>query len=107
MQAAELANGFVHVHVDIIRSVMNVLFFYVKTKYLLHVYLCTDCFDIYISFLIIDMDNHRLATVLQENAVLKSEVEMLKMKYKTLLEENRRLKQASVNIVSVTINRIV
>ena len=38
--------------------------------------------------------------MLQENAVLKSELEMLKLKYKGLLDENRRLKQASVNIVS-------
>lgn len=45
-----------------------------------------------------DTDAIRLATVLQENAVLKSELEMLKHKYKNLHEENRRLRQASVNI---------
>lgn len=52
-------------------------------------------YDIYC----LEIDNHRLTTVLQENAVLKSELEMLKTKYKGLMEENRRLKQASVNIV--------
>ena len=46
-------------------------------------------------------DSVRLATVLQENAVLKSEMEMLKMKCKNLIEENKRLRQASVNIVSI------
>jgi hypothetical protein len=37
---------------------------------------------------------------MQENAVLKSEIEILRLKCKNLLEENRRLRQASVNIVS-------
>ena len=46
------------------------------------------------------MESARLATVLQENAVLKSEIEILRLKCKNLLEENRRLRQASVNIVS-------
>lgn len=59
------------------------------------------------SFLFIsDVDSVRLATVLQENAVLKSEMEMLKLKCKNLLEENKRLRQASVNIVSNTCNNI-
>lgn len=47
-----------------------------------------------------DGESVRLATVLQENAVLKSEMEMLKLKCKNLTEENKRLRQASVNIVS-------
>lgn len=55
----------------------------------------------------LEIDNHRLTTVLQENAVLKSELEMLKIKYKGLLEENRRLKQASVNIVSYIVCCII
>ena len=49
----------------------------------------------------------RLATVLQENTVLKSELavqrselEIIKLRCKNLIEENRRLRQASVNIVS-------
>ena len=47
-----------------------------------------------------DVESVRLATVLQENAVLKSEMEILRLKCKNLLEENRRLRQASVTIVS-------
>ena len=42
----------------------------------------------------------RMTTLTQENAVLKSELELLRLKCKTLLEENRVLRQASVNIVS-------
>ena len=38
--------------------------------------------------------------MLQENAVLKSELELLRLKCKNLVEENRRLRQASVDIVS-------
>ena len=49
--------------------------------------------------LLLDVESVRLATVVQENAVLKSELEMLKLKYKNLIEENKRLRQASVNIV--------
>jgi len=52
------------------------------------------------SFLFTEVDSARLATVLQENAVLKSELELLRLKCKNLLEENRRLRQASVDIVS-------
>ena len=48
-----------------------------------------------------EVESARLATVLQENAVLKSELDMLRHKLKNMLEENRRLRQASVNIVSV------
>ena len=48
-----------------------------------------------------EVESARLATVLQENAVLKSELDMMKHKYKNLMEENRRLRQASVNIVSM------
>ena len=53
-------------------------------------------------FLFSDVESARLATVLQENAVLKSEIEILRLKCKNLLEENRRLRQASVTIVSST-----
>ena len=42
----------------------------------------------------------RVATLTQENAVLKSELELLRLKCKTLNEENRMLRQTSVNIVS-------
>ena len=49
---------------------------------------------------LVEAESARLATVLQENAVLKSELEILKLKCKNLHEENRRLRQASVNIVS-------
>lgn len=47
-----------------------------------------------------EVESARLATVLQENTVLKSELDMVKLKYKNIAEENRRLRQASVNIVS-------
>ena len=47
-----------------------------------------------------DIESARLATVLQENAVLKSELELLRLKCKNLVEENKRLRQASVTIVS-------
>ena len=52
-----------------------------------------------------EVESARLATVLQENAVLKSELDMMKHKYKNMMEENRRLRQASVNIVSVVCSR--
>lgn len=45
-----------------------------------------------------EADRTRLTTVLQENAVLKSEIEVYKLKVKKLTEENRRLRQASVTI---------
>ena len=47
-----------------------------------------------------EVENNRLVTVLQENTVLRSEVEVLRLKCKHLIEENRRLRQASVTIVS-------
>ena len=47
-----------------------------------------------------DIESARLATVMQENAVLKSEMELLRLKCKNLVEENKRLRQASVTIVS-------
>lgn len=46
----------------------------------------------------IEAEGVRLSTVLQENAVLKSEIEILRLRCKNLSEENRRLRQASVNI---------
>ena len=42
----------------------------------------------------------RLATLTQENAVLKSELDLLRLRCKSLSEENRSLRQASVSIVS-------
>lgn len=42
----------------------------------------------------------RLATLTQENAVLKSELDLLRLRCKGLSEENRALRQASVTIVS-------
>eukprot|EP00731_Ephydatia_muelleri_P029731 Em0021g254a len=45
-----------------------------------------------------DIESARLATVIQENAVLKSELELLRLKCKNLVEENKRLRQASVTI---------
>lgn len=48
-----------------------------------------------------EAESNRLVTVLQENTVLRSEVDMLRLKCKHLLEENRRLKQASIAIVSL------
>ena len=50
-----------------------------------------------------EVDSARLATVLQENAVLRSELEILRLKCKNLIEENRRLRQASVDIVSAVL----
>lgn len=47
------------------------------------------------------METNRLTTVLQENAVLRSELEVMRLRCKTLMEENRRLRQASVTIVSL------
>lgn len=46
------------------------------------------------------MESNRLSTVLQENAVLRSELEVMRLRCKNLMEENRRLRQASVTIVS-------
>ncbi|CAI8023517.1 Coiled-coil domain-containing protein 6 [Geodia barretti] len=40
-----------------------------------------------------EAESARLATVLQENAVLKSELEILKLKCRNLHEENRRLRK--------------
>lgn len=40
----------------------------------------------------------RLATLTQENAVLKSELDLLRLRCKSLSEENRSLRQASVSI---------
>ena len=46
----------------------------------------------------------RLATLTQENAVLKSELDLLRLRCKSLSEENRSLRQASVSIVSLESN---
>lgn len=70
-------------------------------QYSVCVCLCMDIISMVLFLVCVDVDNHRLTTVLQENAVLKSEIEMLKTKYKSLMEENKRLKQASVTIVRI------
>ena len=45
-------------------------------------------------------DGNRIASVQQENRVLKMELEMYKLRTKSLQEENKALRQASVSIVS-------
>ena len=55
----------------------------------------------YLTCNLAEVESARLATVLQENAVLKSELDMLRHRHKNMMEENRRLRQASVNIVSL------
>ncbi len=47
-----------------------------------------------------EAESSRLTTVLQENAVLRSELEVMRLRCKNLVEENRKLRQASVTIVS-------
>ena len=61
---------------------------------------CSECIVWFVST---EAERNRLTTVLQENAVLKSEIEIYKLKVKSLTEENRRLRQASVTIVSVCV----
>ena len=41
-----------------------------------------------------------MTTIIQENTVLRSEIDVLRSKCKHLTEENRKLKEASVTIVS-------
>ena len=45
-------------------------------------------------------DGNRIASLHQENRVLKMELEMYKLRTKSLQEENKALRQASVSIVS-------
>ena len=45
-------------------------------------------------------DGNRIASLQQENRVLKMELEMYKLRTKSLQEENKALRQASVSIVS-------
>ena len=47
---------------------------------------------------------HRLDSLQQENIVLKSEIEALRLKIRSLQEENLQLRKNSVNIVSHFIN---
>lgn len=49
----------------------------------------------------------RIESLQQENRVLRMELETYKSKYKTLHEENRELKKASVTIVSLTAHHIL
>ncbi len=63
--------------------------------------MCTVCVCVLTPSPHTEADRNRLLTVLQENAVLKSEIEVYRLKVKSLTEDNRRLRQASVNIVSV------
>jgi len=48
-----------------------------------------------------ETNSARVATLAQENAVLKTELEVLRMKCRNLQEDNKTLRKASVNIVSV------
>lgn len=50
-------------------------------------------------FLSTEAENSRLTTIIQENTVLRSEIDVLRSKCKHLMEENRKLKLASVTIV--------
>ncbi len=47
-------------------------------------------------------DDNRMASLYQENRVLQMELEMYKLRTKSLQEENKALRQASVSIVSIT-----
>lgn len=49
-------------------------------------------------------DGNRIASLQQENRVLKMELEMFKLRTKSLQEENKALRQASVSIVSSSIS---
>ena len=49
-------------------------------------------------------DGNRIASLHQENRVLKMELEMYKLRTKSLQEENKALRQASVSIVSMTLH---
>ena len=46
------------------------------------------------------VDKNRIASLVQEKRVLTVELETYKLKCKQLLEENKALRKASVNIVS-------
>ena len=48
------------------------------------------------------VDRNRIASLVQEKRVLTVELETYKLKCKQLLEENKALRKASVNIVSFT-----
>ena len=47
-------------------------------------------------------DDNRIVSLQQENRVLKMELEMFKLRTKSLQEENKALRQASVSIVSLS-----
>ena len=47
-----------------------------------------------------ETNSARVATLAQENAVLKTELEVLRMKCRNLQEDNKTLRKASVSIVS-------
>ena len=47
-------------------------------------------------------DGNRISSLHQENRVLKMELEMFKLRTKSLQEENKALRQASVSIVSIS-----
>ena len=47
-------------------------------------------------------DGNRIVSLQQENRVLKMELEMYKLRTKSLQEENKALRQASVSIVSLS-----
>lgn len=50
-----------------------------------------------------EADRLAIHVVQQENVVLKMEVETLKLRVKNLLEENKKLRQDSINIVSTVL----
>lgn len=52
-------------------------------------------------------DGNRIASLHQENRVLKMELEMFKLRTKSLQEENKALRQASVSIVSIALLPLV
>ena len=47
------------------------------------------------------VDKNRISSLLQEKRVLTVELETFKLKCKQLIEENKALRKASVNIVSI------
>lgn len=48
-----------------------------------------------------NQENNRIASLEQQNRVLKMELEMYKLRCKQMKEENKGLRQASVSIVSI------
>ena len=53
------------------------------------------------------VNENRITSLEQENRVLKMELEMFKLRCKTLQEDNKALRQASVSIVRISIIHIM